>query len=75
MNRYSKGSGQIWLDDVACVGSETSLVHCRHNGWGQHNCFHSEDVGILCKGKTVQYAQSMSCHDSKFHINSFKTFF
>ncbi|XP_060558824.1 deleted in malignant brain tumors 1 protein-like [Ruditapes philippinarum] len=39
----------IYLDDVRCTGTETVLSQCSHIGWGNHNCAHSEDVGILCK--------------------------
>jgi len=47
-NRYGPGSGQIWLDDLQCIGTETQLGSCRHNGWGYHNCRHSDDVSIVC---------------------------
>ena len=47
-NRYGSGTGQIWLDDLTCTGSETSLADCGHNGWGSHNCGHHEDVSISC---------------------------
>jgi len=47
-NRYGPGAGPIWLDDLQCTGSETHLFNCRHNGWGQHNCGHYEDVSITC---------------------------
>ncbi|XP_060570318.1 deleted in malignant brain tumors 1 protein-like, partial [Ruditapes philippinarum] len=36
------------LDNVECTGSETILSQCSHNGWGQHNCGHSEVVSISC---------------------------
>ena len=45
---YGSGTGPIWLDDVDCTGSETSLVECPHRGWADHNCHHFEDVSVLC---------------------------
>jgi len=47
-NRYGAGSGRIWLDDVSCYGTETTIADCRHSGWGVHNCGHSKDVSVSC---------------------------
>ena len=42
------GTGQIVLDGVRCIGSESRLIDCPHNGLGNHNCDHSDDVGVRC---------------------------
>lgn len=47
--RYGMGYGPIWLDDVACVGNESSIANCSHNPVGIHNCNHREDVSVSCR--------------------------
>lgn len=34
------------MDDVRCTGDESYLTECSFRS--DHNCGHSEDVGVLC---------------------------
>lgn len=46
---YEEGRGLILLDEVQCRGTEANLLTCTHSVWGQHDCSHSEDVGVRCE--------------------------
>ena len=45
---HSVGSGEIWLDELRCRGTESDIFDCPHNGIGVHNCGHNEDAGVQC---------------------------
>ncbi|XP_075924170.1 scavenger receptor cysteine-rich domain-containing group B protein-like [Petromyzon marinus] len=48
---FGRGRGPVHLDNVRCEGDESALWECAHAGWGDHNCGHHEDAGIVCQGE------------------------
>ncbi|KAG7461574.1 hypothetical protein MATL_G00192570 [Megalops atlanticus] len=51
--KYGPGTGKIWLDNVQCSGSEKSIELCRSRGWGNSDCTHDEDAGVICKDERL----------------------
>ncbi len=50
---FGPGSGKIWMDNVLCSGSESSIFKCNKRKMGDHNCKHNEDVGVICSGRLI----------------------
>ena len=44
----------IWLDGVQCGSTNRYLSECTHNGWGVHDCVHSEDAGVACSAPGLE---------------------
>ena len=47
---FGTGSGSIVMDNVFCVGYESSLFSCTYSS--THNCVHSEDAGVSCSSSS-----------------------
>ncbi|XP_052221892.1 deleted in malignant brain tumors 1 protein-like [Dreissena polymorpha] len=49
----SFGSGSnsqpIHLDNLDCDGNEETILECRHNVIDRTDCYHKEDVGVVCQ--------------------------
>ena len=49
---FTDGIGQIWLNNVRCLGTESRLTDCDANTLGSQNCVHDDDAGVLCTSST-----------------------
>ncbi|NXX59902.1 DMBT1 protein, partial [Scopus umbretta] len=49
---FGRGHDPIWLDEVNCTGTEDTLFNCQARAWGDNNCYHGEDAGVICSGNS-----------------------
>ena len=50
---FGAGAGPIYLDDVGCSGSESSLLDCSNSSIVSCYGGHSEDAGVRCQGTST----------------------
>nr|XP_019953641.1 PREDICTED: lysyl oxidase homolog 3 isoform X2 [Paralichthys olivaceus] len=67
--KYGKGQGKIWLDNVQCNGGERSIDHCKSRGWGNSDCTHDEDAGVVCKDERIPGFLDSNVIDSQVDEN------
>ena len=65
---FGQGNGSIFLDNVACNGSEASLLSCPYSTPSSSDS-HSEDVGVKCPGQQC-FTRNMHAHKIKLHVNT-----
>ena len=56
----SPAPDRIALDDVRCSGDEGSIFDCSSRSLFSHNCGHSEDYAVECRGKYT-YLSGCGC--------------
>ena len=49
-SKYGQGTVPILMDNVACNGSEASIIDC-HSDPPDSNDDHSDDYGVRCQGE------------------------
>ena len=48
---FGSGVGDVWLNELNCVGDEANVLECGHLGFGVHDCVrYNQDVGVVCQG-------------------------
>ncbi|XP_059497838.1 deleted in malignant brain tumors 1 protein-like [Stegostoma tigrinum] len=57
---FGAGTGQIWLDEIQCLSHESKLWQCQADLWGQHDCNHREDAGVVCSEIDERIEQPLS---------------
>ncbi|XP_063448443.1 neurotrypsin-like [Mytilus trossulus] len=45
---FGEGTNRVWLDELACNGTEDDIGKCGSRGWGVSQCGHSRDVSVIC---------------------------
>ena len=50
---FGQGYGDIYLENVQCNGSESSLEDCPASDPGLYDCHHSEDAGVKCQSMSL----------------------
>lgn len=53
---FGAGSGNIFLDNVACVGDEANISFCVADT-NTADCTHSQDAGVRCNAQRESYKQ------------------
>ena len=70
--RYSPATSSVptWLDNLGCTSTDTSLLSCSHNGVGNEDCSHTEDVAVTCSGSSQDGYGKNSMNTLKYTVTT-----
>lgn len=66
--KYGPGTGRIWLDNLSCSGTEQSVTDCTSRGWGNSDCTHDEDAGVICKDQRLPGFSDSNVIEVEHHL-------
>eukprot|EP00054_Salpingoeca_dolichothecata_P030277 m.244800 g.244800 ORF g.244800 m.244800 type:complete len:4694 (-) comp26631_c0_seq1:49-14130(-) len=58
-------SSAFWLDDINCRGTESRLMDCFHNGWGDEDCSAPESLFLTCEDPIVSDCEATGCTECR----------
>ena len=69
---FGSGTGPIYLEDVTCSSSDTSILQCTSDPLLSGGCTHYQDAGVECEGipkitDTVRLKVFLLLHSSLFY--------
>ncbi|XP_078597483.1 uncharacterized protein LOC144873741 isoform X1 [Branchiostoma floridae x Branchiostoma japonicum] len=70
---FGPGSGPVWLSDVSCTGNESIILECPQSKFGDNDCDHDDDVGVICDGPLADWTKHGSSY-YKFLQSTFATY-
>ncbi len=63
VSSFGSPPNPIFVDNLACTGSESSILDCPSGDLGFHRCDHSQDAGVQCFGMVVWLCNSHNGDD------------
>ena len=59
---FGSSGGPVWIGEITCSQSSSSLIECSHQGWGVHNCSTREyDVTVCCDPRPPSLPVRLTC--------------
>lgn len=56
MTEYGHSTGQNWIEQIECSGSEYTLAQCTQRPFRDRTCNESSFAGVICTGKRKNLA-------------------